>query len=205
MFYFINKIIKTAILILAVIGFIAIGGLTFVREHIDFSFFDNKDSKIEKAGKTADFSKIDKEFEIISAGNIPFTGEYVYTKHAASGQKFIFFTPKDQKALSKEDFSSQNTITEKIDNFVNNFNILGFKFENFKITGNGSFQALNQNIPYVKFESDIVNLPIRGTQGIIGASQIKKDKSTIIISFNTYGKYSQIITSVFLSEVKIDK
>lgn len=205
MFYFLNKIIKTIILILAVIGFIAIGGLTFVREHINFSFLDNKDSKIEKAGKTADFSKIDKEFEIISAGNIPFTGEYVYIKHAAGGQKFIFFTPKDQKALTKEDFSSQTAINEKINNFVNSFNILGFKFENFKITGNGSMNAINQNIPFVKFESDIVNLPVRGTQGIIGASRIKDDKNTVIISFNTSGKYSHIITTVFLSEVNINK
>jgi len=202
MFGFLKKIIKIIIIILAIIGFVSIGGWTFIKNHIHFN--NNQESKIEKAEKIADFSKLNGEFEIISAGSVPFTGDYVYTKHTASDQKSIFLVLKKQESLTKADFSSEKANT-KIKDFVNNFKILNFKFENFKITGKGSLNALNQTIPFVKFEADIVNLPISGTQGIIGAAELKNKKNAVIISFNTHGKYSQIITSVFLSEVQINK
>lgn len=202
MFGFLKKIIKIIIIILAIIGFVSIGGWTFIKNHIHFK--NNQESKIEKAEKIADFSKLNGEFEIISAGSVPFTGDYVYTKHTASDQKSIFLVLKKQESLTKADFSSEKANT-KIKDFVNNFKILNFKFENFKITGKGSLNALNQTIPFVKFEADIVNLPISGTQGIIGAAELKNKKNAVIISFNTHGKYSQIITSVFLSEVQINK
>lgn len=202
MFGFLKKIIKIIIIVLAVIGFVAIGGVTFIQKYIHFG--NNQENKIEKAEKIADFSKLNGEFEIVSTGSIPFTGDYVYSKHTASDQKAIFLVLKKQESLTKSDFSSQKANT-KITDFVNNFKILNFKFENFKITGKGSLNALNQTIPFVKFEADIVNLPISGTQGIIGAAELKNGKNAVILSFNTHGKYSQIITSVFLSEVRINK
>jgi len=201
-----RKVIKTVIIIFAIIGFAAVGGFNLIKEQWNIHFGNKQENKVEKAEKIADFSKINGEFEIVSTGSIPFTGDYVYAKHTASEQKFLFFNPKNQKTLTQEDFyGEQTTVVSKINDFVNKFNILGFKFENFKTTGKGSLHALNQNIPFVKFQADISNLPIKGTQGIIGAIKIKNEKNAILIVFNTQGKYSQIITSVFLSEVQISK
>ena len=204
MFGFFKNIIRVTVIIFAIIGFIAIGGLSFIQKHFNFESGKNQDSKIEKAEKIADFSKLNGEFEIISSGSVPFTGDYVYTKHTASDQKSVFLVLNKQETLTKDDFSSQKANT-KITDFVKNFKILNFKFENFKITGKENFKALNQTIPYVKFEADVVNLPVSGTQGIIGAAKLKDSKNAIILCFNTHGKYSQIITSVFLSEIHINK
>lgn len=200
MFGCLNKIIKTVIIILAIIGFVSIGGINFIKKYVNFVHLKN--NKIE----LADFSKLNDEFEIVSSGNIFFIGDYAYIKHIASEQKFLFYVPKNQKMLTKEDFTErQTTIAATIQDFADSFNILGFKFEKLYVTGSGEINALGQKIPFVKFKAELSNLPVKGNQGIIGAAKTKNNKNAIIISFNTQGKYSQIITSVFLSEVKIDK
>lgn len=198
MFGCLKKFIFLVIIILAVIGFFAIGGMDFVSRFIENPFSQPQKSKMEKAAQIADFSKIDKEFELVSSAKLPRIGNYVYVKHGATSQRFYFSMPTKADTLTKADFNTKEADV-KILTFVKDFKVL--QFENFSIKGHGSMQAMGQTIPYIKFEADIVNLPIHGMQGIIGVAA-HKDKNVIIIAMNTYGKYSQIITNVLLNELK---
>ncbi|MCR5261062.1 MAG: hypothetical protein K6C94_04415 [Candidatus Gastranaerophilales bacterium] len=198
MFGCLKKFIFIIILILAAIGFVAIGGWQFVSEFIHNPFQQAQTTKMEKAAQIADFSKIDKEFELVSSSKLPKIGNYVYVKHGATSQRFYFSKPTKNDTLTKADFNNKKA-NEKIMDFVKDFKIL--QFENFEIKGQDSVKAMGQTIPYVKFDSDIVNIPVHGVQGIIGVAE-QDGKNVIIISMNTYGKYSQIITNVLLNELK---
>ena len=106
--------------------------------------------------------------------------------------------PKNAETLTKADFNSKKA-DEKVMNFVKDFKVL--RLENFEITGRGSMKAFNQTVPFIKFKSDIVNLPVHGTEGIVGVAT-KDDKNVIIVATNVYGKYSQIVTNALFTEIK---
>ena len=78
------------------------------------------------------------------------------------------------------------------------------QLENFEISGRGSMYALGQTIPYIKFKSDVVNLPIKGIQGIVGVASHGND-NIIIVSSNASGKYSQIVTDALMKQLKVSK
>lgn len=198
MFGCLGKFIKTGVLILAVIGFVAIGGVTFFKDFIKNPFAQPQATKMEKASEIADFSKLDSEFELVSSSKLPKIGNYVYVKHIASSQKFFLAKPSKKDILTKNDFSTKKADV-KILSFVNEMKLM--QFENFEITGRGSLSAFGQTVPFVKFKSDIVNFPVHGVQGIIGVAS-KDEANVIIVAVNSHGKYSQIITNVLLNQLK---
>lgn len=198
MFGCLRKFINIIIIILAVVGFIAIGGTNIINDFIHNPLSPAQSSKAEKATQIADFSKLNKEFELVSSSRLPKIGNYVYLKHAATSQNFFMAKPKNAETLTKNDFNSKKA-DEKILNFVNDFKVL--RLENFEITGKGSMKAFGQTVPFVKFKSDIVNLPVHGAEGIVGVAN-KGDKNIIIVATNTYGKYSQIVTNALFTEIK---
>ncbi len=198
MFGCLKTIFNIAIILLAIIGFIAIGGMNFVNDFIKNPLSPAQTSKAEKAAEIADFSGLDKEFELVSSSKLPKIGNYVYIKHASTSQNFFMAKPKDTETLTKDDFVTKKA-DSKINDFVNNFKII--RLENFEITGRDSFYAFNQTVPFVKFKSDVVNLPVHGIEGIIGVAS-KDNKNIIIVATNTGGKYSQIVTKALFSEIK---
>ncbi len=198
MFGCLKNFINIIIILLAAVGFIAIGGTNLVRDLIHNPLSPAQTSKAEKAAQIADFSKLDKEFELVSSSKLPKIGNYVYVKHAATSQNFFMAKPKNTETLTKADFNSKKA-DEKVMGFVKDFKVL--RLENFEITGRGSMRAFNQTVPFIKFKSDVVNLPINGAEGIVGVAS-KDDKNVIIVATNNYGKYSQIVTNALFSEIK---
>lgn len=198
MFGCLKNIVNIIIILLAIIGFIAIGGMNFVNDFIHNPFSSAQSTKAEKAAQIADFSKLDKEFELVSSSKLPKIGNYVYLKHAATSQNFFMAKPKDKETLTKADFNDKKA-EEKILEFVKEFKVL--RLENFEIAGKSSMKAFNQTVPYVKFKSDVVNLPVHGVEGIVGVAE-KEGKNIIIVATNTNGKYSQIVTNALFSEIK---
>ena len=198
MFGCLGKFIKFIILILAIIGFIAIGGVTFLKDFIENPFSQAQESKMEKAYSISDFSKLDKEFEIVSSAKLPKIGKYVYIKHAASNQHFFLSKPTKKDLLTKNDFYTQKAY-DKINKFVKDYHpIFVNEFRLFQIQ-NG--YGLNQEIPYVKFQATLENIPIKNVNGVIGVAN-RENEDIIIISANTNDKYSQIITNALLTQIK---
>lgn len=197
MFGCLGKFIRTIVLILAVVGFFAIGGVTFFKDFVNNFSSRFQIIQSQKADEIADFSNLDKEFEIVSSSKLPKVGQYVYIKHGASSQKFYILKPEKIEMLTKEDFATKEA-DNKILTFVKNWKIL--QLDNFQITSRGTISAQGQTIPYVKIKSDISNLPISGIEGIVGTA-VFNNKNIIVLSVNSNGKYSQIITEVLLKEL----
>lgn len=198
MFGCLKKIITIVIILFAMIGFIAIGGTNIIEDFIHNPLSSAQTSKAEKAAQIADFTKMDKEFELVSSSKLPKIGNYVYVKHAATSQNFFMAKPKNTETLTKADFNTKKA-DEKVMNFVKDFKVL--RLENFEITGRGTMRAFNQTVPFIKFKSDVVNLPVHGTEGIVGVAT-RDDKNLIIVATNTHGKYSQIVTNALFTEIK---
>lgn len=194
-----GKFIKLTILILAIIGFIAIGGVTFLKDFVKNPFSQAQESKMEKAYSIADFSKLDKEFEIVSSAKLPKIGKYVYIKHAASNQHFFLSKPAKKDLLTKNDFYTRKA-HHKIKEFFKDYGkVIGINKLNIYQIQNS--YGLNQEIPYVKFQVTLTNIPIKDINGYIGVAN-KENEDIIIISANTNDKYSQIITNALLTQIK---
>ena len=199
---FLKNVLKIIILILAAIGFKAIGGIDFINKYIDLDSIFKKPSQEkmqEKAAKIADLSEINQEYTIKK--NINILGvKAILSEHNATGQKFIIANDEKQKLLSKEDFKNQE-IDSKIKNLAEKIQYQFIRLEDVKITQRGNINVFNQTAPYVRFSADAVNMPISDVQGIIGVAEVD-GKTKIIISLNEGKRYSQIISQEFFKDVK---
>lgn len=200
---FIGNTIKLIILVLAVIGFMSIGGVDFLKNVFSnwHGFGTSQETLMEKANKIADFSNINKEeYEISKTANI-MGYKAVVAEHNASGQKFVVLDSDKEPLLTKEDFKT-GAVDKKIENLHKKLEKQFIHLENVQITKKSSMQAMGQKVPYVKIEAEPTNMPgVKKVTGIVGVAQ--KDKNTnLILSFNTDNKYSQIITEQFFKDVK---
>ena len=96
-------------------------------------------------------------------------------------------------------------IEEKVKSFL--FRIKKFKYQSlqvddFTITKQGTMNAYNHSVPYVRFTAKINKLPIGQVGGIISAIDTDKNNSKMLISLNENKKYSQLITEEFFRKVK---
>lgn len=157
-------------------------------------------SMIEKASFIADFSKIPEEYSITKVFNI-FNHSMIIVNHKASNQKIIFIDPNRTDELNKNDFR-----TKKIDATIDDWNEkTKYQFihlENFEITKRANIKTMSQNVPYIMFSADTVNLPIGEVKGMLGCATAKNKKEILILSYNNGTKYSQIVSEALLNKVK---
>ena len=125
----------------------------------------------------------------------------IMAEHNATGQKMIMVEPKNGDILTKEDINADN-INEKIESITKKYKNKLVNFENIKVTKKSKLYGVKQEIPYVKVEAEISNLPMKDVEGILGVAELENGKNLIVISVNEKGKYSQIITDAFYGQVK---
>ena len=199
-----KNIIGIIIIILAIIGFKAIGGWDFVKDKLPALFEKpSQETLVEKSKDVADFSSISDEYEIDKTANI-MGFKAVLAEHKASEQKLIVLNPGKKTLVTKKDFNN-DTLSKKLTDINDKFGYQFIRLENLKITKKGSFSAFGQTVPYARFEADVVNLPIGKIQGMIAVAEFKEGKETknkILLAANDSDKYSQIITEQFFNKVK---
>lgn len=198
-----SNIIKLAVFTLAIIGFMSIGGVDWVKENFPkLSFFNtNKETLMDKANKIADFSNINQEeYEISKTANL-LGYKAVIAEHNASGQRFIVLNSGKEVLLTKEDFQNGQA-DAKIQAMTKKLEKQFIHLNDVQITKKSTMQGMGQTVPYAKIEATPVNMPpLKHITGIIGVAN-DKDKPNLILAFNSDGKYSQIITEQFFKDVK---
>ena len=195
-----KKIFHLLILVLAIVGFLSLGGNDFIKSHMGDWFSPSQEKIKEKAKSIVDLTAVSDEYEVDKTAN--FMGyKGVLAEHKASGQKFAILQPKDPNILTKKDFATKEA-DKKIEELNSKFKNSYVHLENMIITGRGNIKAINQTIPYVRFEADAVNLPVQGVQGVIGVVQGPEGNNQIVISYAPHKKYSQIITEEFFRKIK---
>lgn len=200
----IKLLFKTGIIILTIIGIITVLRNTMFKDAVDEFLTPTREQCIKKAEKMYDLSGTDKEFEFVRVGKVPFVGEYILINHKASDQKTLILKPTTKDLPTKKDFE-QKTAEKKITDYLNKFQYQFVRIENFTVTGRGSLKILGQKAPFIKFDADAVNLPVKGLEGMIIAAETKDKESTLIITVNDAEKYSNIITNAIIYKIKQKK
>ena len=196
-------IIKLAIIILAIIGFVSLGGWDWIKKNWHPFEKPSQEVLIEKSKDVADFSKIPDEYEIAKSANI-LGYRAVLAEHDATGQKLAVINQNKTLNLTQKDFKDGN-LKKKIDNINEKLQYQYIHIENFKITKQGTMQTMGQTVPYAQFEAEVTNLPFKKIKGIISVAEDKNGKDKIIISANQNNKYSQIIAEQFFKKVKLNE
>lgn len=199
-----KNVIKAAILVLAVIGFMSIGGNNFVVENIQQKWdeFINppQDVMLQRAKKVGDFSHVGDEFEIDKAASaLGYNG--VLAEHKSSGQKMVIIDSGKKPLLTSEDFK-EGLVEDKLQDLTEKFKYSVINVQDLKVTKKGHMKAFGQKAPYVRFTAQISKIPSGEIEGIISAVETKSGKSRVIVSANEKGKYSQLIAQDFFKNVK---
>ena len=199
MFKLIKIIFNACILVLAFIGFNAIGGQKYVelaKGHIK-TFIEARVS--ENAKNFGDFSKLHDEFEIDNTFSI-LGYNAVLAEHTSSGQKMCIVHTKNKPLLNSDDIQSKD-LEQKLQKLADKFKYQAVSFHEIKVLSKGTINVYGQNVPYAKFEAKANKLPFSDLAGIIASVKTSDDKEKLLIAINEKKKYSQLITEEFYKNI----
>ena len=156
MFRFIKIIINAFILVLAIIGFNAIGGQKYVEAiKVNVTNFIQQRAE-ENAKKIGDFSNLHEEFQIDNTVNL-LGYKAIIAEHTASGQKMCIVDSGSKPLLSQNDIKNEG-LENKLKDLSKKFKYQALSFEELKITSRGTLSAYGQTVPYAKFEAKVSSL-----------------------------------------------
>lgn len=195
-----KNIFKAVILVLAVIGFMSLGGKDWVIKTWNNFFNPPQDVMVQRAKEIGDFSRIGDEYEIDKAASA-FGYKGVLAEHKASGQKMIVVDTGSKPLLTPQDFKDKS-VDKKLDVLVEKFKYQYVNIKDLKITKRGYIKSFGQKTPFVRFEATATKLPVDKIQGIVAAVETSSGKTRILVSVNEKDKYSQLIAQDFFKNVK---
>lgn len=199
MFRLIKIIFNAFLLVLAIIGFNAIGGqkyvemiktnvANFIQEHAE-----------ESAKKFGNFSNLHEEFEIDSTVNL-FGYRAVIAEHNASGQKMCIIDSKKKPLLTQSDIKGQD-LEKKLQTLADKFKYQAVSFHEIKVTSRGTMKVYGQNVPYAKFEAKANKLPFSDLAGVVASVTTSDGSEKLALALSEKKKYSQLITEEFFKNV----
>ena len=200
MFRLIKIVFNSFLLVLAFIGFNAIGGQKYVESAMSgISNFIQQHSA-NKAKAVADFSSLHEEFQIDNTVNI-LGYKAVLAEHKVSGQKMCIIDSGKKPILTQDDIKGNNT-EEKLRESISKLKYQAVSFQDIKVISKGTITAYNQTVPYAKFEAKSNRFPISDLTGIVAALTTSDGSEKLIISVSEKKKYSQLISEEFFKNVK---
>ncbi len=203
MFRLIKIIFNAFIIVLAIIGFNAIGGQKYVEAiRVNLVNFIQERAE-ENAKKIGDFSKLNEEFQIDNAVNL--VGyKAVLAEHKASGQKMIIVDSGEKPLLSQNDIKSSE-VDKKLKELSEKFKYQAITVKDIKITGRGNINVYGKQVPYAKFEAQVTKLPFSDITGIVASVTTSDGTQKLALALSEKDKYSQLITNEFYKGVKESK
>ena len=203
MFRLIKIIFNAFIIVLAIIGFNAIGGQKYVEAiRVNLVNFIQERAE-ENAKKIGDFSKLNEEFQIDNAVNL--VGyKAVLAEHKASGQKMIIVDSGEKPLLSQNDIKSSE-VDKKLKELSEKFKYQAITVKDIKITGRGNINVYGKQDPYAKFEAQVTKLPFSDITGIVASVTTSDGTQKLALALSEKDKYSQLITNEFYKGVKESK
>lgn len=199
MFRTIKIVFNATIIVLALIGFNAIGGQKYIEMAKDGISNLILQYNANSAKKIADFSKLNEEFEIDNTMNLA-GYKAVIAEHKASGQKMVILDSGNKPLLTPQDIKSQS-IDIKLSELSEKVKYKGVKVKDIKITSRGNIEMYGQVVPYAKFDAHVSKLPISDISGIIASVKTSDGSEKLALSISEKKKYSQLITNEFYKGV----
>lgn len=200
MFRLIKIIFNAFLLVLAIIGFNAIGGQKYVEAvKVSVGNFIQKHA-LEEAQKIGNFSNLNEEFQIDNSVNL--VGyKAILAEHKASGQKMIIVDSGKKPLLTQEDIKSSE-IDRKLKDLAEKFKYQAVTVQDIKVTDRGSLNVYGKTVPYAKFEAHVTKLPFSDISGIVASVTTTDGSEKIALSLSEKKRYSQLIANEFYKDVK---
>jgi hypothetical protein len=200
MFRLIKIVFNAFLLVLAIIGFNAIGGQKYVEvaKHHITTFIQERAE--ESAKKIGNFSDIHEEFEIDNTVNL-LGYRAVIAEHNATGQKMCIVDSKKKPLLTQADIKSDK-LEKQMQQLADKFKYQAVSFHEIKVISKGTLNVYGQNVPYAKFEAKANKLPFSDLTGIIASVKTSDGSEKLAISVSEKKKYSQLIADEFFKNVK---
>ena len=200
MFRLIKIIFNACLLVLAIIGFNAIGGQKYVEmAKVHISHFV-EERIAENSKKFGDFSNIHDEFEIDNTFNL-LGYRALLAEHSATGQKMCIIDSKNKPILTQKDILDSG-LEDKLQALADKFKYQAVSFHEIKVLSKGEMQAYNRKIPYVKIEAKANKLPFSDLSGIIASVKTSDNSEKLLLSINEKKKYSHLITEEFYKNIR---
>jgi len=200
MFRLIKIVFNSFLIVLAFIGFNAIGGQKYVEMAASgISGFIQQHAE-NKAKTIGDFSSLHEEFQIDNTVNL-LGYKAVLAEHKVSGQKMCIVDSGSKPLLTREDITGNNT-EEKLRESVSKLKYQAISFQDIKVISKGTITAYGQSVPYAKFEAKSNRFPISDLTGIVASLKTSDGSEKLIISVSEKKKYSQLISEEFFKNVK---
>ena len=200
MFRLIKIVFNSFLIVLALIGFNAIGGQKYVESAISCISGFIQQHAADKAKTIGDFSSLHEEFQIDNTVNI-LGYKAVLAEHKISGQKMCIIDSGKKPLLTTEDITGNNT-EEKLRESISKLKYQAISFQDIKVLSKGTMTAYGQKVPYAKFEAKSNRFPISDLTGIVACLKTSDGSEKLIISVSEKKKYSQLISDEFFKNVK---
>ena len=199
MFRLIKITFNAFLLVLAIIGFNAIGGQKYIEfaKHNVTKFIQTHAQ--ENAKKFGNFSKLHEEFEIDNTVNL-FGYRAVIAEHNISGQKMCIIDSKKQPLLTQADIKSPD-LEQQLQKLADKFKYQAVSFHEIKVTSRGTMSVYGQNVPYAKFEAKANKLPFSDLAGVVASVKTSDGSEKLALSISEKKKYSQLITEEFYKNI----
>ena len=195
----IKIIFNATIIVLAFIGFNAIGGQKYVEALKDGITNFIAQHRVNTAQQIGDFSKMNEEF--IIDNTLSLAGyKAVIAEHKASGQKMVILDSGKKPLLTQEDIKSQN-VDKKLIDLSEKIKYRGIKVQEITVTNRGTMELYGKTVPYAKFDAHISRAPISDISGVIASTKTSDGSEKLALSLSEKKKYSQLITNEFYKGV----
>ena len=195
MFRLIKITFNSFLLVLAIIGFNAIGGPKYV-EAVKVSVGNFiQEHALEGAKKIGNFSGLNEEFQIDNSVNL--VGyKAVIAEHKASGQKMVIVDSGKKPLLTQNDIKSDK-VDKKLNDLADKFKYQAVTVQDIKITDRGTMKVYGKDVPYAKFEAHVTKLPFKDVAGVVASVTTSDGSEKLAFSISEKKKYSQLITNEF--------
>jgi hypothetical protein len=195
----IKIVFNATIIVLAFIGFNAIGGQKYIEAIKDGIGTFIAQHNAESVKKIGDFSKMNEEFIIDNTMSIA-GYKAVIAEHKASGQKMVILDSGKKPILTKNDINSSD-FGAKLKDVSQKINYKGVKVQDINITNRGMIEMYGQNVPYAKFDAHVTRLPFSDISGIVASVKTSDGNEKLALSLSEKKRYSQLITNEFYKSV----
>lgn len=195
MFRLIKIIFNAFLLVLAIIGFNAIGGQKYVEAVKVCVGNFIQEHALEGAKKIGNFSGLNEEFQIDNSVNL--VGyKAVIAEHKASRQKMVIVDSGKKPLLTQNDIKSDK-VDKKLNDLADKFKYQAVTVQNIKITDRGTMKVYGKDVPYAKFEAHVTKLPFKDVAGVVASVTTSDGSEKLAFSISEKKKYSQLITNEF--------
>ena len=200
MFRLIKIIFNAFLLVLAFVGFNAIGGQKYVEAlKVNVTNFVQEHA-FESAKKIGNFSGLNEEFQIDNAVNL-IGYKAVLAEHKASGQKMVIIDSGKKQLLTEEDIKSDK-LDKKLNELSEKFKYQAITVQDIKVVSRGKMNVYGKDVPYAKFEAKVTKLPFSDLSGVVASVTTSDGSEKLALSLSERKKYSQLITNEFYKGVK---